>query len=147
MKFFSRTIQLSSDSAPQFIDITDQLEVLIQESQIVTGIATVFSKHTTAAIRVIENEPLLINDLTKMLERLAPRESYYQHNDMTIRTVNVSEHEPPNGNSHCQHLLLGSSESVPILNSEMQLGQWQRLFFVDLDGPRSREYLVQVIGA
>ena len=75
MKSFSRTIHLSSESAPQFIDITEQLEALIQESQIVTGIATVFSKHTTAAIRVIENEPLLINDLTKMLERLAPRES------------------------------------------------------------------------
>lgn len=147
MTSFACTIQLNSTLAPQFIDITDTVKGIVSQSGIAAGIVTVFSKHTTAAIRVIENEPLLINDLTKMLDHLAPRDSYYQHNDMTIRTVNLSEHEPPNGNSHCQHLLLGSSESVPIINSEMQLGQWQRLFFVDLDGPRSREYLVQVIGA
>ena len=147
MTSFSCTLQLNSITAPQFIDITDTVEHTVSQSGIVSGIVTVFSKHTTAAIRVMENEPLLINDLTKMLEHLAPRDSYYQHNDMEIRTVNVGEEEPPNGHSHCQQFLLASSESIPVLNSEMQLGQWQRLFFVDLDGPRSREYLIQVIGA
>jgi secondary thiamine-phosphate synthase enzyme len=133
--------------APQFIDITDAIETTVSQSGITSGIVTVFSKHTTAAIRIIENEPLLINDLTKMLEHLAPQGSYYQHNDMEIRTVNVGKEEPLNGHSHCQQFLLASSESIPVLNSEMQLGKWQRLFFVDLDGPRTREYLVQVIGA
>ena len=146
MTSFSSTIQLNSTMTPQFIDITDTVKNIVSQSGIVAGIVTVFSKHTTAAIRVIENEPLLINDLTKMLEHLAPRDGYYQHNDMTIRTVNVSEDEPLNGHSHCQQFLLASSESIPILSSEMQLGQWQSLFFVDLDGPRKREYLVQVIG-
>ena len=147
MTSFACTIQLNSTMAPQFIDITDTVKDIVSQSGIAAGIVTVFSKHTTAAIRVIENEPLLINDLTKMLEHLAPRDSYYQHNDMTIRTVNVGDEEPPNGHSHCQQFLLASSESIPILSSEMQLGQWQSLFFVDLDGPRTREYLVQVIGA
>jgi len=146
MTSFSCTVQLNSRTAPEFIDITETVKSTVSRSGITSGIVTVFSKHTTAAIRVMENEPLLINDLTKMLERLAPRNDYYQHNDMEIRTVNVGDEEPPNGHSHCQQFLLASSESIPVLNSELQLGQWQRLFFVDLDGPRTREYLVQVLG-
>jgi len=87
------TLQVETNRSPSFIDITGQVLKCVSKSKVRNGFVLVYSKHTTAAIRVIENEPLLINDLTKMLEHLAPRDSYYQHNDMTIRTVNVGDED------------------------------------------------------
>ena len=54
--------------------------------------------------------------------------------------------ESPNGHSHLQHLLLGTSETVPIINGEMQFGMYQSIFFIELDHPRNREVMVQVVG-
>ena len=54
--------------------------------------------------------------------------------------------ESPNGHAHLQHLLLGTSETVPILNGEMQFGTYQSIFFIELDHPRNREVMVQVVG-
>jgi len=140
------TLNLKSTKAPEFIDITDQIANLINESKIQNGFVVVFSKHTTAAIKINENEPLLLKDMEEFLERFASRNHYYRHNDFTIRTVNMTEDECPNGQAHFQHLLLGTSETIPITNGAMPIGQWQRIFMVELDRPRSRQVLVQIIG-
>lgn len=140
-------IVLTSVRAPEFIDITDQVVKLVQETGVKDGLVCVFSKHTTAAIKLNENEPLLIRDMEQFLLRLAPVNAYYGHNDFTIRTVNMTEDECPNGHAHCQHLLLSSSETIPIMGGELQIGTWQRLFLIELDRPRQREVLVQVVGA
>ena len=111
------------------------------------GIVTVVSRHTTAAVRIQEAEPLLIEDLVGFLRRLAPANVHYQHNDFRIRTHHMHDDESPNGHSHCLQFILGSSESVPIMDGELQLGEWQRLFLVELDGPRpKREVLIQTVG-
>jgi secondary thiamine-phosphate synthase enzyme len=111
------------------------------------GIVTIVSRHTTAAIRIQEAEPLLLEDLLAFLRRLAPSNAHYQHNDFRIRTHHMHDDESPNGHSHCLQFLLGSSESVPVMDGELQLGEWQRVFLVELDGPRpKREVLVQTIG-
>jgi secondary thiamine-phosphate synthase enzyme len=138
---------LESRKAPEFIDITEQVERFVERSQVLAGIVVVFSRHTTAAIRVNENEPLLLNDLEGYLERLAPRSGEYHHNDFTVRTVNMNDDECPNGHAHCQHLLLGTSETIPIIGGQIQLGRWQRIFMIELDRPKQREVLVQVMGA
>ena len=140
------TLNLESKKAPEFIDITDQVAGLVNESQVQNGFVVVFSKHTTAAIKINENEPLLLKDMEDFLEKFASRNNYYRHNDFTIRTVNMTEDECPNGHAHCQHLLMGTSETVPIINGAMPIGQWQRIFMVELDRPRSRQVLVQIIG-
>ena len=140
------TLNLESRKAPEFIDITDQIADLIKESKVQNGFVVVFSKHTTAAIKINENEPLLLKDMEEFLEKFASRNNYYRHNDFAIRTVNMTEDECPNGHAHCQHLLMGTSETVPIINGAMPIGQWQRIFMVELDRPRSRQVLVQVIG-
>ena len=116
------------------------------KSGILNGSITIFSKHTTAAIKINENEPLLIQDMEKFLERIAPRDGDYLHNDFTIRTVNMTEDECPNGHAHCQQLLLSASETIPIINGEVQIGQWQSLFLIELDRPRPREVLFQISG-
>ena len=102
--------------------------------------------HTTAAIKINENEPLLIEDMEKFLDRLSPKDAEYGHNDFSKRTVNMTEDECPNGHSHCQHLILSTSETLPILLGEPQLGQWQRIFLVELDRPRPREVVIQILG-
>lgn len=140
------TCTVPTERAPQFIDITDQVQRLVRESGVRDGIAVVFCCHTTAAIRVNENEPLLIADMEEFLKRVAPRDLYYRHNDFAIRTHNMTPDECPNAHAHCQNLLLGSSEAIPIEDGRLVLGRWQRVFLVELDRPREREITVQAFG-
>ena len=142
------TLLVDSTTAPEFVDITDRVESFLKESGIRNGSMVVFSRHTTAAITIQENEPLLLNDMSSLLERLAPRGARYGHNDFSIRTVHMREEECPNGHSHCQHLMLGSSETIPVIERVLALGQWQRVFMVELDDAKlgPREVLLQIIG-
>ena len=139
-------IILETSRAPQFIDITERVASQVQASGVRDGLACIYSLHTTAAIKINENEPLLIEDMEQFLCRIAPLKRYYRHNDFTVRTVNMTEDECPNGHAHCQHLLLSTSETIPIIRGELQLGRWQRLFLIELDRPRSREVLISVLG-
>ena len=139
-------LKLETQSAPEFIDLTEHVRSCVEQSGILNGSVTVFSKHTTAAIKINENEPLLLKDMEKFLEGIAPRNGDYQHNDFTIRTVNMNEDECPNGHAHCQQLLLSTSETIPVIDGKVQIGQWQSLFLIELDRPRPREVLVQIMG-
>jgi len=132
--------------APEFVDITELVVEALGESEVEAGIAVVFSRHTTAAIKINENEPLLIKDMEHFLGTVASQDSYYGHNDFAIRTVHMHEDECPNGHAHCQHLTLGSSEMIPIVNGALAFGNWQRVFLVELDLPKSREVVVQIMG-
>jgi secondary thiamine-phosphate synthase enzyme len=146
LKTFTETLTFNTQKAPEFIDITDQVVDVVERSQIRNGFVVVFSKHTTAAIKINENEPLLLQDMAHFLERVAAKDAYYGHNDFAIRTVHMHEDECPNGHAHCQHLMLGTSESVPVIEGRLSFGQWQRVFLVELDIPRRREVVVQVLG-
>jgi len=141
-----QTIMIETESAPQFIDITAEVEQAVAESGVTNGIAVIYSKHTTAAIRINEAEPLLLQDMAEFLEQVAPRDGYYRHNDFSIRTANMTDDECPNGHAHCQNLLMGASEAVPIIAGRPQFGRWQRVFLIELDRPRTREVLVQILG-
>ena len=143
------TLHVESSSAPEFIDITDSVTDFVHQSEIRNGFAVVFSRHTTAAIAIQENEPLLLEDMRSLIERIAPKNAHYRHNDFSVRTVNMNEDERPNGHSHCQHLAIGTSETLPVVDGNLALGQWQRVFAVELDGERPvsrREVLVQIMG-
>ncbi|MDA0988871.1 MAG: secondary thiamine-phosphate synthase enzyme YjbQ [Chloroflexi bacterium] len=139
-------ITLESIKAPEFMDMTDQVLASVAESGVTMGNVLIYSRHTTAAIKINEMEPLLLQDLERTLEHIAPRDADYRHNDFTVRTVNMNEDECPNGHAHCQHLLLSTSETIPIIGGVPQLGMYQRVFFVELDHPRQREVFVQVMG-
>jgi secondary thiamine-phosphate synthase enzyme len=139
-------IELETSSAPEFVDITDQVAALVAGSGMRFGQATVYSTHTTAAIKINENEPLLLQDMARALCQLAPIDSAYEHNDFSRRTHNMNEDECPNGHAHCQHLFLSTSETVPILEGALALGQWQRIFLVELDRPKRRRVLVSLLG-
>ena len=146
MKSQSFCLSVKTKEAPEFIDITDWVSGCVSDSKVSNGFAVVFSKHTTAAVKINENEPLLLEDMATFLEGVAPRHGPYRHNDFEIRTVNMTPDESPNGHAHLQHLLLGTSEMVPIINGEMQFGTYQSIFFIELDHPRNRQVMVQVVG-
>ena len=139
-------LSVDTSDAPQFIDITDRVDDVVQSSAVTDGQVLVYSTHTTCSIIINENEPLLLKDMAYYLERQAPKAMYYGHNDFAIRTVSVRPNECPNGHSHCQHLVLGTSETVPVIDGEMLLGEFQKVFLVELDEPKTRELLVQVTG-
>jgi secondary thiamine-phosphate synthase enzyme len=142
-----RRLAFETTEPIQFIDITDEVAESVGRTGITDGIVTIVSRHTTAAVRIQEAEPLLLEDLLGFLHRLAPKNGHYQHNDFRIRTHHMHDDESPNGHSHCLQFLLGTSETVPIMDGDLQLGEWQRIFLVELDGPRpKREVLVQIVG-
>lgn len=144
---FTLEVDVRDASMPEFVDITDEVEDLVAKSEVRNGIAVVFSTHTTAGIVIQENEPLLLQDMKSAIERFAPRNTHYRHNDFEVRTVHMHEDECPNGHSHCQHLLLGTSESIPLIDGDLTLGEFQRIFMVELDDQKDfRQILVQVIG-
>ncbi len=141
------TIVIDTDKAPQFIDITERVVEHVKSSNVLECIVVVYSMHTTAAIKINEYEPLLIKDMEDFLSKLASPDAYYRHNDFGIRTVNMGDDEPPNGHAHLQHLLMSTSETIPIANGDLQLGEWQRIFLLELDGtrPRKRRILISVV--
>ena len=141
------TLHVETGFAPAFHDITDSVAKFVKQSDLRNAFALVFSKHTTAAITIQENEPLLLTDLASTLEHFAPSRSYYRHNDFAVRTVHMHEDECPNGHAHCQHLVLGTSETVPVIDGDLALGEFQRIFMVELDPDKShRQVLVQIMG-
>ncbi len=141
-----RTMHLHTDEASQFIDLTAAIRQFVDDSRIVHGLINVQTRHTTTAIIVNENEPLLLEDLKKTLERLAPSTVSYSHDDFDLRTENLTPNERPNGHAHCKALFLRSSETLNIINGELDLGRWQRVFFIELDGARPRTVSLSILG-
>src|SRR3989337_1063559 len=135
-------LELETTAAPGFHDITEEGCAVVADSGVSHGYVTVFSVHTTAAIRINENEPLLLRDMARTLRQIAPSNAYYEHNDFGRRTVNMNEDECANGHSHCQHLFLSSSETIPVVNGAPALGQYQSIFVIELDHPKVRQVLV-----
>jgi secondary thiamine-phosphate synthase enzyme len=140
------SLEIETRGAPEFHDITEEVLAIVADSGVKFGQVTIFSSHTTAAIRINENEPLLLRDMARTLRQFAPSTDYYEHNDFSRRTVNMNPGEPANGHAHCQHLFLASSETVPIIDGHPALGQYQQIFLIELDHPRLRKVLVTVVG-
>lgn len=143
---FHATVRLSSRLPTEFVDLTARIEALVARAGLDTGLVNVQTEHTTTAVVVNEHEPLLLADFQALLERTAPRDGRYRHDDLAIRTVNVADGEPPNGHAHCRALVLPTSTCLNVVDGRLRLGRWQRVFFVELDGPRERAISVMVLG-
>lgn len=149
MKVVTVTHTLTTAEAPQFVDLTDEVEKAVRTSGVQNGTVTVYSKHTTAAIRINEKESGFIQDFKDFIAKTLPPFDYYRHNDMNIRTENLDcddDRCAKNGHSHIGHMLLGTSETIPVTDGKLALGRWQRIFLVELCSPRKREIIFQVLG-
>lgn len=146
MKIINHLINLKTATTLDFIDITDKVTEKLKKAGIKKGVINIQSLHTTMAIIVQEAEPLLITDIKKVLEKVAPRTTKYMHDNFEIRTVNMNPNEPVNGHSHCKAIFLTTSSFLNIIKGDLQLGKWQRIFAVELDDARPRRIALQIMG-
>jgi len=130
-----KIIKLDTQSKRKIVDITDSVNEFIKESDVQEGIAVIHVMHTTAAIVINENEKGLFEDFDKVLEKIIPENAPYEHDNFEER--NCPECERINGAAHIQSMFLGVSKTIPIENNKLSLGKWQRVLFVELDGPRT----------
>ncbi|MBO7732561.1 MAG: YjbQ family protein [Methanobrevibacter sp.] len=130
MVVISKSLKLNSSSKFQIIDITSDIVAILNEinneNKINEGIVNIFTKHSTSAICVNENEKGLLNDFEKVLKDLIKDNDNYKH-----------DYIDNNAASHIRAFLLGSSETIPIIDGRLDLGTWQSIFFIELDGPRA----------
>ena len=130
MVIISKSLKISSSSNFQIMDITRDIVAILnetsKENKIENGIVNIFTKHSTSAIRVNENEKGLLLDFEKALKDIVKEKDNYKHDFIDN-----------NAASHIRAFILGSSETIPIVDGRLDLGTWQSIFFVELDGPRS----------
>jgi secondary thiamine-phosphate synthase enzyme len=127
-------IEVKTNKRVEIIDITDEVRRIVEKSDVKEGIAVVYTTHTTTAIIINENESRLKEDILNILEKLIPTGAGYKHDEIDN-----------NADAHLRAILLGNSVVIPIENGRLCLGTWQRIMFVELDGPRSRRVLVKVV--
>ena len=128
-----KSFNLNTNRNFEIIDITSKINELIDVNQ---GIVSIFSRHSTSAIVVNETESGLLNDLEFMLDNLVSDKFSYEHDRID-----------DNARSHLKSFLLSSSECLPIRNNRLDLGTWQSVFFIELDGPRhNRTISLTIIG-
>ena len=145
MKTANRVLEYQTKEGFDFIDFTEDLERFVAQTPIRNGLVNVQILHTSAALVFNENEPLLIEDLKDSLERMAPKDARYRHDDFGSRTVNLCENECINGHSHCKAIRLPANITLNLIDGRLQLGQWQRIMLVELDQARPRQVQVQII--
>jgi secondary thiamine-phosphate synthase enzyme len=144
--FLHQTLHIRTRHCLEFCDITDQIQAFVRETGVATGMASIQTRHTTTAVIVNENEPLLLEDLRQLLDELAPRDRVYQHDDMARRKGPLPPDEPINGHSHCKAVFLATSQVINVAGGVLQLGRWQRIFLVELDSARDRTVSVMIMG-
>ena len=130
MVIISKSLKISSSSNFQIMDITRDIVAVLneinKENKMDNGIVNIFTKHSTSAIRVNENEKELLLDFEEALKDIVKETDNYKHDFIDN-----------NAASHIRAFLLGSSETIPIVDGRLDLGTWQSIFFVELEGPRS----------
>ncbi len=143
-------INFESKEYLEFKDITEEVKKIVEKTKVKNGLVLVYSTHTTLAICVNEKEKGIVADFKNLINRIIPKDGYYCHNDLSIRTENLvcqsAASDCLNGHSHCTHLLMRNSETIPIIDGKMTLGIWQRIFAIELDCCRRRNIVVQIIG-
>lgn len=145
MNIYKKKIKLETEKQADFIDITEEIKNVVKDSGFTNGQVLVFSPHSTASIAVNQNESLLIQDFTKTLYRIAPIDERYNHDSFELSRKKTSDGRS-NGHSHCKNVMLGCSETLILSDGELVLGERQSVFFVELDGGRKRDYLIQILG-
>lgn len=146
MKISHKTLEFQTKGEFDFIDFTTEVEKFVEGSQIKNGLINIQTLHTTASLFLNENEPLLLKDFKTHLAQISPKNTGYNHDDLKRRTVNMCDGECQNGHAHCTALHLPSNLVLNIIDGKMQLGQWQRVFLVELDKPKLRKIQIQTIG-
>ena len=128
MQYFIKTYTKKS-----IVDITDKIDEILAKEEIDSGLCMLFIKHTTAALTTADLDPGTDLDMLDAFEAIVPK-LHYRH-----------PHNPSHVGDHIMASLIGSSVSIPFINGHLDLGVWQRLVLVELDGPREREISISIV--
>ena len=139
-----KTCRIENQEEKTFLPLNTVIEEFLQEIEAVNGILTIFSRHTTSCIKILEDEILSLVDLKEHLETVAPSNRHYHHDNIDLRDVPPDERI--NGEAHVRSLYFNHSEQIPIMHGDSALGEWQTVFLIDLDGPRTRTVVLTYVG-
>jgi secondary thiamine-phosphate synthase enzyme len=132
------TIIIETTAETDVIDLTPHVREEIERSSLNNGAVTLFIPGSTAALTTIEYESGVIHDLKKAIERMAPDDMYYEHNERW---------GDGNGYSHVRAALIGPSLHIPLIDGKLTLGTWQQIVLLDFDNrPRQRQVVLQMSG-
>lgn len=152
--------KLTTDPRPSFYDVTDQVKNVLSRSGIMEGLVVVYSQHTTCSVMIQEEShdttlngtKYLLQDLLNVFEALIPQcrnEGQYLHPGPEHVSYAMDELGEPaawalNTDAHLRSSIMGRSESIPVIDGELQLGEFGQIYFIDFDGLRARERTVRV---
>lgn len=142
MKSVVKTISLQTKHDLEIINITDTVKEAVATAGLTNGTVHIMTKHTTSGITVNEGLPDIEKDLLEMLERLAPRVKDYHH----ARFLHSDGQMAVNGYSHLRSALIGKDTFFPLHDGEMVISSRQTIYFVEMDGPLLREFVVHILG-
>ncbi|AGL01501.1 secondary thiamine-phosphate synthase enzyme YjbQ [Desulfoscipio gibsoniae] len=128
------TLEVKSTGREQFIDLTTEIGILINKSNISEGFCQIYAPHTTAGITINEgHDPSVVNDILMQLNKLVPHSGGYTHQE-------------GNSDAHIKAFLAGAGKTVLVTGGKLLLGTWQRIFFCEFDGPRRRKVFIKITG-
>jgi len=135
LKVVFKELRVSTSNLTELVDITRQVEEAVRESGVVNGLCLVYAPHATAAIVANEHEAGLMRDILNKLQQEYPRGAGWLHDRID-----------DNANAHLASAFIGSSRTFPVMDRRLVRGTWQNIFLVEMDGPRSRRIVVEVLG-
>jgi len=138
MKSYRKELWFNIPTRRGFVNITQQVEICLQESEILEGLILVSAMHITASVFINDDESGLHQDYDRWLEKLAPHEpiSQYRHNDTG----------EDNADSHMKRQIMGRESVVAITNGQLDFGPWEQIFYGEFDGRRKKRVLIKIIG-
>ena len=136
MEVYSEEVQVPTGSSINLVNITEKVHAVAKKSGISDGACSVYSMHTTAAVIINENEPGLLKDIVAKLTHDFPKDAGWEH-----------DRHDNNAHAHLAATYVGISKVLPVEDGKIKLGTWQSVFLLELDGPRNRSVIIQVMGA
>ena len=144
----TEALHFNTSEPNEFWDLTMLVRDVVSRSGVRHGQVTVYTPHTTTSVVINESETGFLNDYRRTIQEAIPEGVYYEHDDHSVRTENLQEDEFINGHAHVRQLLVGQpSVTIPVVDGEILLGQWQRVMFVELDQARERRAFIHAQGA
>lgn len=135
-----RRIEIDTTKRVEIRDLTAMVEEMVAATGVNAGLVTLSTMHTTTAVFVNEPQTALLEDIEQLLERIAPRGEEWKHND-----PRYSDCDRHNADAHLRAIVLGNGVTLQVADGTMTMGQWQRILMAELDGPRKRTLVLQVL--
>jgi secondary thiamine-phosphate synthase enzyme len=136
MKFHTEYLWFNTKKHREYVNISSDVEQILERSGIKEGMVLVSAMHITAAVYINDAESGLIQDIDEWLEKLAPFNPSYRHH----RTGES------NGDSHLKSLLMHHEVIVPVTDGKLEFGPWQQIYYAEFDGQRRKRVIVKVMG-